>query len=123
MISPELWMMISPLIEDARERYGYIYAKEKIFFDFTKFSRGIFSKVWTERGIFCGGCLAGMCGTLGCKGLGLGRICLKKTVLLRSARKNVVNLQDNCALSLKVNARISRNETAHPQRVALTLDL
>ena len=123
MISPELWMMISPLSEDARERYGYIYAKEKIFFDFTKFSRAIFSKDWTERGIFCGGCLAGMCGTLGCKGLGLGRICLKKTVLLRSARKNVVNLQDNCALSLKVNARISRNETAHPQRVALTLDL
>ena len=55
-------MMISPLSEDARERYGYIYAKEKIFFDFTKFSRGIFSKDWTERGIFCGGCLAGMCG-------------------------------------------------------------
>ena len=54
MISPELWMMISPLSEDARERYGYIYAKEKIFFDFTKFSRGIFSKDWTERGIFCG---------------------------------------------------------------------
>lgn len=54
MISPELWMMISPLIEDARERYAYIYAKEKIFFDFTKFSRGIFSKDWTERGIFCG---------------------------------------------------------------------
>ena len=63
---------------NARERYGYIYAKEKIFFDFTKFSRGIFSKDWTERGIFCGGCLAGMCGTLGCKGLGLGRMCLKK---------------------------------------------
>lgn len=54
--------MISPLSEDARERYGYIYAKEKIFFDFTKFSKGIFSKDWTERGIFCGGCLAGMCG-------------------------------------------------------------
>lgn len=37
---------------NARERYGYIYAKEKIFFDFTKFSRGIFSKDWTERGFF-----------------------------------------------------------------------
>lgn len=115
--------MDDDLALNARERYGYIYAKEKIFFDFTKFSRGIFSKDWTERGFFCGGCLAGMCGTLGCKGLGLGRMCLKKTVLLWSARKNVVNLQDNCALSLKVNARISRNETAHPQRVALTLDL
>ena len=44
--------MISPLSEDARERYGYIYAKEKIFFDFTKFSRGIFSKDWTERRLF-----------------------------------------------------------------------
>ena len=55
MISPELWMMISPLIEDARERYGYIYAKEKIFFDFTKFSRGIFSKDWTERFFFAVG--------------------------------------------------------------------
>lgn len=52
MISPKLWMMISPLSEDARERYGYIYAKEKIFFDFTKFSKGIFSKDWTERGFF-----------------------------------------------------------------------
>ena len=108
MISPELWMMISPLIEDARERYGYIYAKEKIFFDFTKFSRGIFSKDWTERGIFCGGCLAGMWRTLGCKGLGLGRMCLKKTVLLWSARKNVVNLQGSCAVSLEANTLISR---------------
>lgn len=60
--------MISPLSEDARERYGYIYAKEKIFFDFTKFSKGIFSKDWTERGIFCGVHWARMWRTLGCKG-------------------------------------------------------
>lgn len=44
--------MDDDLALNARERYGYIYAKEKIFFDFTKFSRGIFSKDWTERFFF-----------------------------------------------------------------------
>lgn len=73
MISPELWMMISPLSEDARERYGYIYAKEKIFFDFTKFSRAIFSKDWTERGFFAVGVWLGCVGHWAARGWDWGR--------------------------------------------------
>lgn len=53
--------------------------------------------VWLEGG-----------GALGCKGLGLGRMFLKKMAVLWSARKNVVNLQGSCAVSLEANTLISR---------------
>lgn len=43
--------MISPLMEDARERYGYIYAKEKIFLISPNF-QGAFSRKIGQKGAF-----------------------------------------------------------------------
>lgn len=54
-------MMISPLNRKCKGEIRVYLRERKDFFDFTKFSKGIFSKDWTERGFFAVGVWLG-CG-------------------------------------------------------------
>lgn len=86
-----------------------IFTRKKRFFLISPNFQGAFSrKIGQKGGFFAVGGWLEDGGALGCKGLGLGRMYLKKMVLLWSARKNVVNLQGSCAVSMEANALIAR---------------
>ncbi len=79
-----------------------IFTRKKRFFLISPNFQGAFSRKIGQKGGF----FVVSTGLQGAESN--ARFGLKKTVLLWSARKNVVNLQGSCAVSLEANALIAR---------------
>ena len=99
------------------------HAKEKIFFDFTKFSKGIFSKDWTERGAFSRWVSGWKVRDTGLRGAGTGADVPKKIDAV------VVSSEKSCKFAGQLRGVVGGKHTdlskinCSPSRDCPTLDL